>query len=282
MDGIIIVNKEKDKTSRDVVNYLNDFFEMTKIGHAGTLDPLATGVLVVALGKCTKLIEILTGEDKEYIATMQLGLKTDTYDITGNIISKASAKFTQSEVEIAINSFQGEYEQEVPIYSAVKVNGRRLYEYARKNIPVELPKRSVNIKSIEVLTIKEEIVTFKTLVSKGTYIRSLINDIGNKLGCGATMIELERTKQGNYFLEQASTLNEIANDNYEFISLEKYLKNFPTEEINETNSKLIKNGGIIAKTFTSKYLVYCEGNKPIAIYQEYIKDKTKAKPFLMI
>ena len=282
MDGIIIVNKEKDKTSRDVVNYLNDFFEMTKIGHAGTLDPLATGVLIITLGKCTKLTDLLTGHDKEYIATMKLGLRTDTYDITGKITSQEDVNLNFDEIKQSVNHFLGEYEQEVPIYSAVKVNGKKLYEYARNNESVELPKRLVKIKEIEIIKIEEEIVTFRVLVSKGTYIRSLINDIGNYLGCGATMIELIRTKQGEYSINDSYTLKDIVTNNYKFIELNEYLKIFPSQQIDESNEKLIKNGALINKTFTDKYLVYYEGDKPIAIYQEYIKDNTKAKPFMMI
>ncbi len=283
MDGIIIINKESGSTSRDVVNYLNDLFEMKKIGHAGTLDPLATGVLVVALGKCTKLIDILNTQDKEYVATMKLGTKTDTYDIEGTVLSQNDVSFDYNDIINAINSFKCEYEQEVPIYSAVKVHGKRLYNYARNNEKVILPKRRVNIKEIEIINIENDLVTFKVLVSKGTYIRSLINDIGNKLGCGAIMTSLTRTKQGNYRIEDALSLSELSSDLTKIIPLKDILLNYPSSKVNGDKEKLITNGAVIDKEFTTKYHVYYnEENKPLAIYQEYAKDNTKAKPFLMI
>lgn len=283
MDGIIVINKEKDQTSRDVVNYLNDLFEMNKIGHCGTLDPIATGVLIIALGKCTKFTDIITTKDKEYIATMRLGIKTDTYDITGEILSQNDTSFSEKEIIESLNFFNKDYEQEVPIYSAIKVNGKRLYHYARNNESVVLPKRIVSIKEIELMKINNNDVTFKVLVSKGTYIRSLINDLGNYLGCGATMTELIRTKQGEYCLEDANTMQDINNGNYKFITLEEIIKKYPSKIIDENQKKLITNGAVIDKEFTSEYFVYYdENNKPLAIYQEYAKDENKANPFLMI
>lgn len=280
MDGILVINKEHGKTSRDVVNYLNDFFEMRKIGHAGTLDPLATGVLIITLGKATKLSDILTGEDKEYITTMQLGIKTDTYDISGKVLAEVDVMVDKKQIIKAINSFQGEYEQEVPIYSAVKVKGKRLYEYARNNEEVILPKRLVNIKAIEVIKIEDNLVTFKTLVSKGTYIRSLINDIGNELGCFATMTELTRTKQGDFNLESAVNLKDLkVND---VIPIKDYLQSFPSEVVTDPKLKQITNGAIIPKTFDTEFIVYLNQNKPIAIYKEYDKNPTLAKPRLML
>ena len=282
MDGIIIINKEKDQTSRDVVNYFNDFFEMTKIGHAGTLDPIATGVLIICLGKTTKLNELLSGSNKEYIATMKLGIKTDTYDITGAVINQSDIKVNNEDIKEALVHFQGEYEQEVPIYSAVKVNGRKLYEYARNNQPVVLPKRLVKIYSIEPINITGNLVTFKCMVSKGTYIRSLINDLGNYLGCYATMTELTRTKQGIYNIEDAVKISEINSDNNHLISLEEIFKMFPKEIVDGEKLKLISNGAVIDKDFNDEYIVYYDDIKPLAIYYPYPKDLTKAKPYLML
>ncbi len=282
MDGIIIINKEKDQTSRDVVNYFNDFFEMTKIGHAGTLDPIATGVLIICLGKTTKLNELLSGSNKEYIATMKLGIKTDTYDITGAVINQSDIKVNNEDIKEALVHFQGEYEQEVPIYSAVKVNGRKLYEYARNNQPVVLPKRLVKIYSIEPINITGNLVTFKCMVSKGTYIRSLINDLGNYLGCYATMTELTRTKQGIYNIEDAVKISEINSDNNHLISLEEIFKMFPKEIVDGEKLKLISNGAVIDNDFNDEYIVYYDDIKPLAIYYPYPKDLTKAKPYLML
>lgn len=282
MNGIIIVNKETNQTSRDVVNNLSDFFSDKKIGHAGTLDPLATGVLVVCMGKATKLCEFLTNHNKEYVAVMELGIKTDTFDREGMVLSKVDVKCTDKEIKAALNHFIGEYEQEVPIYSAVKVNGKRLYEYARNNISVVLPKRIVNIMNIDLISIDKNIVTFKCLVSKGTYIRSLINDIGIYLGCGAMMQELSRTMQGTYSINEAYTIDQIKNGEYRLISIRELLNDIPQQNIRDEVLSQIYNGAIIEKDFDSKYMVYCVNDEPIAIYYEYDKDPTKAKPYIML
>ena len=196
MNGIIIVNKEKDYTSRDIVNIISKVLGTKKVGHTGTLDPLATGVLVVTIGKCTKLTDYLTSSYKEYIAEFELGYLTDTLDNTGNILKKSEHKVSKEEIIKVTNSFKKKYNQQVPLYSAVKINGKKLYEYARNNIDIALPSRIVDIKEIEVLNIEEQKITIKCLVSKGTYIRSLIRDIGNELNTYATMTSLIRTKQG--------------------------------------------------------------------------------------
>lgn len=282
MNGIIIVNKETNQTSRDVVNQLSDFFSFKQIGHAGTLDPLATGVLILCFGSATKLCEMLTNHDKEYVATMKLGIKTDTYDREGKIISQTNVNFTDEEIIDALNHFVGKYEQEVPIYSAVKINGKKLYEYARENKEVTLPKRIVDIMNIELISIENNLVKFKCMVSKGTYIRSLINDIGNYLGCGAMMMELIRTKQGDYHLNDASTISQIKEDKYKLITIKELLSDYPHQNVNDEKLAKIYNGAIIEKDFDSKYLVYCYNDEPIAIYYEYEKDSTKAKPYKML
>ena len=181
MDGIILIDKEKGVTSRDVVNDLVHIFHTKKVGHTGTLDPLATGVLVCTIGKYTKLNEILTSTYKEYIAEFKLGIKTDTYDIEGAILEENSVDLTNEEIINAITSFKGRYMQEVPIYSSVKVNGKKLYDYARSNIEVLLPKREVDIKELEILSIEDKIIKIKCLVSKGTYIRILVLNLNVEL-----------------------------------------------------------------------------------------------------
>ena len=180
MDGVLIVNKEKGVTSRDVVNKICKILNTKKVGHTGTLDPIATGVLVVCVGKATKLVEILTSEDKEYIATVKLGVLTDTLDTDGKVLEEKDVFIKKEDLVRTLNSFVGFYDQEVPIYSAVKINGKKLYEYARSNIKVDLPKRRVEIKKIELLEFNKDHYKFKVLVSKGTYIRSLIKDINDK------------------------------------------------------------------------------------------------------
>ena len=214
MQGAIIVNKAPNMTSRDVINILNKKFNTKSIGHTGTLDPIAEGVLVCLIGKYTKLTDILINHDKEYIASFKLGILTDTLDITGKILKEEKVNLTKEEIQKTILSFKGTYNQEVPIYSAVKINGKKLYEYARNNEEITLPKREVNIYDIELLNIDNECLTIKTKVSKGTYIRSLIRDIGLKLNTNATMTKLIRTKLDKFTIEESYTLEDIQNDNY--------------------------------------------------------------------
>ena len=212
-NGILIINKPKDYTSRDVVNRLNMIFETKKIGHTGTLDPLATGVLVIAIGTYTKLVNELTSLDKEYIAEIKLGIKTDTSDITGNILEKnENYNISKEDIINAFNNFPKNYEQTVPAYSAVKINGKKLYEYARENIKIDLPKRLVSIYSLELLDFNNDVIKFKTKVSKGTYIRSLIEDVCTKLGVLGTMNNLVRTKQGKFSISDAIDLSSVKSD----------------------------------------------------------------------
>ena len=221
--GIILVNKEKDMTSFDVVNEISHLFGIKRVGHTGTLDPLAEGVLLVAIGKATKVVELLTATYKEYIATVKLGIKTDTLDITGKVLEQKEVPNLENLDEV-LNSFKKTYLQEVPIYSAVKVNGKKLYEYARNNEQVELPKKTVTIKEVELLDKTEDTFKFKTLVSKGCYIRSLINDIGNELNTYATMTELTRTKQGKVSIEETKTLKDIKNGNFKLYEIDEVLE----------------------------------------------------------
>ena len=188
----LIINKDVDWTSRDVVNKLNKIFKTKKIGHTGTLDPNATGVMVCLIGKYTKLTEVLTSPNKEYIAVIKLGIKTDTLDIKGNVIeTKEIPKLTINKVKEVIASFKGEYLQTVPLYSAIHKDGKRLYEYARNNEKVELPQNKVNIFNIELLEFNNNEIKFKCVVSKGTYIRSLAQSICDKLNVIGTLSALK-------------------------------------------------------------------------------------------
>lgn len=287
MDGLLIVNKEKGYTSRDIVNIVSKKLNTKKMGHTGTLDPLATGVLVLCIGKATTFVEIVTCLEKEYIASITLGMQTDTFDIDGNVLREENAIFSKKEIEEVLKSFIGEYIQEVPIYSAVKVGGKKLYEYARNNEKVVLPKRKVNIYSLELL--EYEIVnnktTFKikTKVSKGTYIRSLVNDIAHKLGTIGIMTGLERTKQGNFYIEDSYSLEEIKNDNYKIIGVSKILDKYPKVEVDSYLEKKIKNGNILENRYDILPILFVNKNNiPLALYKEYEKDKTKIKPFKML
>lgn len=281
MNGIILINKPINFTSRDVVNKLSGILHTKKIGHTGTLDPIATGVLVVCIGNTTKLCELLTSEYKEYIATIKLGIKTDTLDITGNIVEENEYNINETLIKEVLNTFLGHSTQTTPIYSAVKVNGKKLYEYAREGKSIELPKREIDIKNIELISYQKDEIKFKTTVSKGTYIRALIDDICTKLNTVGTMSSLIRTKQGKFTLEETYTLSDVEKGNFKLLSIDEALGDLNTIEIDETLYGKVKNGAIIEKTFNGNIVCLKYQNKIIAIYKTYDKDKTKAKPFKM-
>lgn len=265
MNGILIVNKSDGFTSRDVVNKLSKVFNTKKIGHTGTLDPIAKGVLVVVLGKYTKLCEDLTQTYKEYIATFKLGILTDTLDITGNVIDEKSCNVSEEEIRNVISNYKCVYNQEVPIYSSVKINGRKLYEYARNGEEVTLPKREVDIKSIEVLEINKDIIKIKCLVSKGTYIRSLIRDIGESLNTHATMTDLIRTKQGIFDIKDSYTIEDIENGNYKLINIEDVLDLYV---INNEYIKEATNGVKLKLDIKNKYILFKSNNEEVALYKK--------------
>ena len=267
-NGVIVVNKEKDMTSFDVVNEVSHLFGIKKVGHTGTLDPMAEGILIICIGKATKIVELLTAEDKEYIAGVKLGIKTDSYDITGNILDTKEVNEINNLEEVII-SFKKTYMQEVPIYSAVKVNGKKLYEYARNNKEVELPKKEVTIKEIELLEKAKDTFKIKALVSKGTYIRSLINDIGNSLNTYATMTSLNRTKQGKVVINDAYKLDEIRNNNYKYYKIEEVL-DYPIIKVSNDLEFKIKNGVKLKNDFDIKDRVIFVNmhNKLLGIYEK--------------
>ena len=267
MNGVVLVNKYKGVTSRDVVNELTHVFNTKKIGHTGTLDPIASGVLVCTIGKYTKLNDVLTSKYKEYIATMELGYLTDTLDNTGTVLSTSDDIPNEDRIREVIYSYKKKYMQEVPIYSSVKVNGRKLYEYARNNEPVELPIKEVDIKEIEILSINEREIVFKTLVSKGTYIRSLIRDIGEELGCHASMTDLIRTKQGKFNIEDTYTIDEIKEGNYKALDIEDVL-DIDVVDTSDSLYKLVSNGVKIEYKSDKDFILFKYKNNNIAIYQK--------------
>lgn len=264
MNKIIIVNKEKGLTSRDVVNKLCKIFNTKKIGHTGTLDPLASGVLVCLIGKYTKLVDLITSYDKEYIATIKLGIKTDTLDITGNILETKKVPLLELKtIKEVLNSFVGVFNSEVPLYSAIRINGKRLYEYARHNEEVKLPNRETYIKKIELLEYHDDLIKFRAVVSKGTYIRSLIARICEKLNICGCMSDLERIRQGNFQIKDANSLESIANNNYQELSLTDVLNVLilPAKD----NYSKIKNGNIISLKIAG-YVLFMDGEKELALY----------------
>ena len=278
MDKLLVVNKEKNLTSRDIVNNLTKIFNTKKIGHTGTLDPIATGVLVCLFGKYTKLVDLLTSLDKEYIAEIKLGIKTDTGDITGSIIENKSFNITKDNIIKVFEKFPQKYEQTVPKYSAVKINGKKLYEYARNDIEIELPKREVSIFSLELIDYEKDIIKFKTHVSKGTYIRSLIEDICEKLGTIGTMNNLIRTKQGGFDIEDSFILDDIKNGNFKFQNIHEFLK-YPSIEINDELIKIIKNGGRIKNIYNVQdKVIFTYQGEDIAIYET---NNETLKPYIM-
>lgn len=278
MNGLIVVNKEEGKTSRDIVNSLNHIFNTKKIGHTGTLDPIASGVLVCVIGKYTKLVDLLTSDAKEYIAEIKLGIKTDTLDITGNVISTNTFNITESDILKVFKSFPKTYLQTVPLYSSVHVNGKRLYEYARDNTPVNLPKREVSIYNLELISFNKDIITFKTKVSKGTYIRSLIEDLCSKLNTVGTMNNLIRTKQGNFSITNSYTLEDIKNGNYKLFNIKEFL-DYPVIELPDTLINKVLNGNTLTNIFNiTNKVIFTYKQRDIAIYEVNNQD---LKPYIM-
>lgn len=282
--GILVINKEKNMTSRDVVNIACKKLGTKHIGHTGTLDPIATGVLVLGVNDGCKVIDLLTSVSKVYQAEVIVGLKTDTLDITGTIEEEYNIENLEKEkVENILKTFKGKYLQEVPKYSAIHVNGKRLYEYARENKEVELPKREVEIFDIKLLNeIKKEknyySFSFIVHVSKGTYIRSLIRDIGSKLGYPCTMKNLIRIKQGNFSLEEAISIDDIKEDKIVKIvdALQEYEKLIVDDEV----AKKVENGSILSfDTNSDMVLILNQENDLLAIYIRYDKDTSKMKPY---
>ena len=268
MNGLIVVNKSKNMTSRDVVNIISRKFNTKKVGHTGTLDPIASGVLVVAIGKYTKLVDIITSEKKEYIATMKLGELTDTLDTTGIVLDKKNYNFNKEELIKVLESFKTTYLQEVPKYSAIKINGKKLYEYARNNIDIELPKREVTIYDIELLEYINDTIKFRCLVSKGTYIRSLIRDIADKLNTYASMSDLVRTKQGIFDINNSYSLEDINNDRYEILTYKDIFMDYKHIELNDDEYFKVSNGQKMMFNSNDKLLILTYKNEYIAMYEK--------------
>lgn len=286
--GIINIYKEKGFTSHDVVAKLRGILKQKKIGHTGTLDPDAVGVLPVCLGKATKLCDMITEKEKTYIAKMILGKSTDTQDISGKIINEVDIeekrnKITDDLITKTIKSFEGEYDQIPPMYSALKVNGKKLYELARQGIEVERKARKVNFYSINIISISYPIIEIEVSCSKGTYIRTLCDDIGKKLGTYACMTELERIKSGIFNKENSLTLERVEelirlNSIEEYIiSIEKMFLEYDKITIPEKFNKLLYNGNTLPieeigikkqdKITNKKLRVYDFNEEFIGIYQ---------------
>ena len=298
-DGIINVYKEQGYTSFDVVAKLRGILKQKKIGHTGTLDPMAEGVLIVCLGKATKISEMLIASDKEYAATMQLGISTDTEDITGNVLStKPYDKLTKDMVLEAVESFVGEYNQLPPMYSAIKKDGKKLYEYARAGITVEREKRPVNIYEIKDIKIDMPYVSFVVRCSKGTYIRSLCRDIGEKLSCGACMTKLVRNNLHGMDVKDSLKLADIERFRDEekldeiILPMDKILYDYPAYEINNEYIKYLQNGNKLKldyikciddrKNLSDKDIIRIYQGDNLAALYEYIESEAMIKPYKML
>lgn len=304
INGVINIYKVKGFTSHDVVAKLRGILKQKKIGHTGTLDPEAVGVLPVCLGSATKLCDMLTEKEKEYIAGVQLGVTTDTQDMTGKVLTQKEVNVTEEEVVRAVQSFVGDYEQIPPMYSALKVNGKKLYELAREGKEVERKARRVKIHFIEILEMNLPALTIKVGCSKGTYIRTLSHDIGEKLGCGASMTRLERTKSGQFTSDTACTLEELeeklrlAGDDREavldslIIPVDRMFMMYEKLMVQKPLEKLILNGNSFEEKHLKeelrsesredklRYRVYIGENKFMGIY-EYRKPEQRFYPVKM-
>lgn len=267
MEGIIVVDKPIGITSFDVIRVLRRNLKERRIGHTGTLDPLATGILVICVGKATKLAQDIEGYEKEYVADLELGFKTDTYDIEGKVLAKVEEfNISYENFEETLETFKGDIKQIPPMYSAIKVDGKKLYELAREGVEIERKARDVSIKNLETISFDGVKAKIDCTVSKGTYIRSLIYDLGEKLGTFATMTGLRRTRVGEEDLARAFTLETIEkmvseNDFSFLVSIEDYFK-FPKVDIEDENDlKLFVNGQRCKKRINEgKYRVYSKNN----------------------
>lgn len=273
LNGIINVYKESGYTSHDVVAKMRGICGQKKIGHTGTLDPEAIGVLPVCLGSGTKLCDMLADRDKEYEAWLLLGVTTDTQDTTGQILEKKEVNCTEDEVREAILSFQGEYMQVPPMYSALKVNGKKLYELARAGKEVERQARPVTIHEIEILEMELPRVLIRVVCSKGTYIRTLCDDIGKKLGCGGAMQLLKRTRVGEFAIDRALTLRDLQalklRGELEGVvrSVDECFAQYPSLHVVQEHQKLIDNGNSFYPDQTVEKKKYKEGQW-VRVYNE--------------
>ena len=251
LNGIILVDKPSGWTSHDVVGKLRGILHERRIGHSGTLDPMATGLLVVFVGRATRAVEFAEADSKEYIAGLRLGVSTDTQDITGNTLKSSNSLPSRAELEQALGAFKGEISQIPPMYSAIKVGGKKLYELARRGESVDRKPRRVTIDKLEVVDENDGDYIFDVVCSKGTYIRTLCNDIGDALGCGGCMSSLRRVKAGAFSIEQAHTIDEVqaAADNGKLdevlIPVEKLFTAFPTLTVSDAAYKKLRNGNVI-------------------------------------
>lgn len=277
MNGIIVIDKPKGYTSFDVIAVLRKKLHQKKIGHMGTLDPMATGVLPILLGETAKFQIFATNNDKAYIAEMQLGVTTDTLDVTGKILSKIESHVTKKELEKILSNFKGEINQVPPMFSAIKKNGKKLCDLARRGVNVEREARIITIKSLEIMNFNEENQTIKinVLCSKGTYIRSLCADIGDELHCGSTMTYLRRTLSNGFSEKMSLSLEKIISSSMEEIEknyilpTEHLFKNEKSVDITAAQAFRFKNGGNLMISRLDIKTPYCNDQ----IFKVYVNNQ---------
>lgn len=294
IDGFINIYKEQGFTSFDVVAKLRGILKQKKIGHTGTLDPMAEGVLLVCLGSATKMCDLLTEKNKTYTCTMLLGKTSDTEDVTGVMTDVTDVYPDEKTVRAAVMSFVGDYMQIPPMYSAIKVNGKKLYELARAGQVIERDPRLVTIHGITIQSVELPRVTFDVSCSKGTYIRSLCRDIGEKFGCGAVMEKLVRTEVKGFTIEESLTLDEVekARDDgtlmQHILTTDKLMPDIPELHIAEKGVKLLANGNKLSadafaenKIHRDTYVKVFNENGRFAALYEYSDEKRQYVPFKM-
>ena len=274
-DGIILVNKRKDWTSRDVVNRACKLLNTKKIGHCGTLDPFATGILILGVNKGTKILQFLENGKKEYIAKLQLGLISETLDITGKDIQNVEVKkYEKGKIIEVLQSFLGKSMQITPKYSARKVEGKKLYEYAREGIEVKDIYKEIEIYSIDLIDYYDDTIIFKACVSKGTYIRQLGLDIAKKLGTAGILSELERISIGNFTLDQTLDVEEISYE--KLFPYDSALDFMPIIVVEGQQEKMVSNGMTVRLNADREIvLIKSKENKNLAVYQRYKSDLYK-------
>ena len=267
INGVFLIDKECQMTSRKVDNLIGKKFSIKKVGHVGTLDPLATGLMLVAVNEGTKVIPFLEDSRKEYIATFKLGLLTTTLDLEGEVVRDITPDFiTRDMLEKVIRSFQGVVTQIPPLTSAIKVNGVPLYKYAHKNIDMDVPPREVEIFSLELIDYNFPEFSIKTLVSSGTYIRTLGNDIATKLDTVATTTKLRRTRVGNFSINQAKTLENVTQ--FDIIKCGDVLPHIPSILVDKNQLEAVKVGATITLNSQSYRVKVLDGDRLLAIYEQ--------------
>lgn len=298
MDGILNIYKQEGFTSHDVVAKLRGICKQKKIGHTGTLDPDAVGVLPVCLGKATKVCDLLTDKDKTYEAVLKLGVVTDTQDMSGQVLEQKQVFASREDIEAAVMSFVGPYKQVPPMYSALKVNGKKLYELAREGKVVERKARNVMIHEIQIsdIDMEHDTVTMSISCSKGTYIRTLCHDIGEKLGCGGAMEKLKRTKVSSFLIEDSITLVQVEAlvkegkmEDY-LIPVDSLFKQLDSVIVGKNYQKYVDNGNKIEVSFLTKpvtvnrgqeFRVYDENQRFVGIFEAENRKTLKPKKMFL-